>query len=197
MTSLARPLLSVAAGLIFGVFTALFAAGVFFPSISSPGTKVEVGLWSGDWTTGSSDASARHRAWVAVNGVLAMTSEEAVYLIASTDSEGEPLREACRYELSGDDQDAFWWSITLYDASGYLPLNDGAALSVDASQMGSGPWRAEIAGAAPEDGSPWISSENAGSFNLLLRLYRPSPQLLQRPERIIRPPQIERLECGV
>ncbi len=195
MAMLARILGAVLLGIILGVGAALLRAGVLLPQVFNPGEKVLVGAWIGDWGTGSASASPGHRAWVAVNGLLAMTVKDAVYLIAPTDDAGDPLLETCTYRLSGGEQDAFWWTITLYEESGYLPDNSGEALSVDATSVGPGRWQAIISPEREDEDLPWLSSAGGGQFNLLLRLYRPSDEILTNPEATIDPPRIERLEC--
>jgi hypothetical protein len=99
---------------------------------------------------------------------------------------------------------AGWWSITLYDKDSMLPGNDDAALSINAEQdmaarigdevVGQGVV-ATIAPRRPDAGGLWISSRNAGRFDLTLRLYMPDAALLADPEGKLDPPRIERLNC--
>jgi len=76
-----------------------------------------------------------------------------------------------------------------------LPDNADNAPSVDASRSGAGAWEAVIAPTRPTDAAHWISSRNAGTFDLTLRLYVPQPTLLARPDAALTPPRIERLAC--
>ncbi|MEO0699505.1 MAG: DUF1214 domain-containing protein, partial [Pseudomonadota bacterium] len=59
----------------------------------------------------------------------------------------------------------------------------------------SASWTARIAAERPDDDANWISSRNSGGFDLLLRLYVPRDDLLERPETALTPPSIERLSC--
>src|SRR5690606_20588940 len=103
------------------------------------------------------------------------------YFTSATDDDGRPLSEACRYRLSGGPMPARWWSVTLYDGESRLPMNDDGALSIDASRAGGGRWEAIVAPARPAGEEAWISSRNAGRFDLTLRLYVPEPALFEDP----------------
>jgi hypothetical protein len=156
---------------------------------------VNIGGWRSDFAIGSEAADPYTRARVARHGLLALAKTEAVYFSRADDDQGEPLREACSYRLSGGAMPAAWWSVTLYDATSMLPANTDEALSVDAEQMGAGAWSAVIAPTRPAGGGAWISSRDAGTFDLTLRLYVPSPALLAQPSAALDPPRIERLSC--
>ena len=125
-----------------------------------------------------------------------MRKEGAVYFVRNTDDEGESLTEDCTYRMSGGDQAAYWWSITLYDQDSMLPMNDDKALSFDASDAAAGEaWEAIISAEQPQTGA-WVSSRAAGMFDLTFRLYRPTEEVLVNPEAHVTPPSIERLFCG-
>jgi len=173
-----RLLLLALTGLMLGVVSALWMSGLIgLKGSPASFTDINVEGWTSDRSIGALSADPYTRARVARYGLLALAKEEAVYFTRKTDDEGDPLLEACRYELSGGPQNAFWWSITLYDADSRLPMNDDAALSVDATLVGDAPeWTALIAPArpAPVQSAPrhWLSSRAAGTFDLTLRLYR-------------------------
>ena len=187
--------LALVIGLVAGPASALYLAGLW------PGAKpldfgdVEIDGWRTDFAIGSETADPYTRARIARHGLLALAQSEAVYFTRSVDDSGQPLRENCTYRLSGVGQPARWWSITLYDADSRLPMNEDAALSIDASQAGEGPWSAIIAPEKAHESSHWISSRNAGNFDLTLRLYVPDAELLETPGRALNPPRISRLGC--
>ena len=184
------------AGLILGGVSALYAAGMVPGSRGLAVSDVSVNGWHSDWSIGSATASPVTRARVARHGLLALAKEEAVYFTRATDDAGRPLVETCTYRMRGGDQPADWWSITLYDSDSRLPMNDGNALSVDRKQLGDGEgWTALISASAPEGGTAFLSSKNAGRFDLTLRLYVPREVLLNDPEGQLNPPSIERLRC--
>lgn len=184
-------------GLAAGAAAAFWAAGMIGSGLRF-GNEINVNGWASDWTIGSPAANPWTRARVARHGLLALAKEEAVYFTTAADSEGRRLSEACTYRVSGGEMPALWWSVTLYDATSYLPRNRDNALSFDqikAESAGEGEvWSFLIASEAPEDGG-WVSSRAAGNFDLTLRLYKPSPKLIEDPEGVLPAPVIERLAC--
>ncbi|WP_296722626.1 DUF1214 domain-containing protein [Erythrobacter sp.] len=197
-------LLAVAAGCAIGIGSALGMAGLLPGTNSLAFGDVDVGGWRSDFATGSEAADAYTRARVARHGLLALAKSEAVYFTRATDDDGQPLREACTYRLTTGAMPAGWWSITLYNGDSMLPDNDDEALSINAGQdmaarigdeiVGQG-GTATIAPRRPEGRGLWISSRNAGRFDLTLRLYMPDDALLADPAGTLDPPQIERLAC--
>lgn len=173
---------------------------VLGPLLMLPGfslsSQVEVDGWTSNWSIGSEQANPYLRAYVAVFGLLALTKEEAVYFNQSSDSDGRPLLETCTYKMTGGDQPARWWSITLYDKDGYLPLNEDAALSMDATRAAGQDWRVIIAPEQPDDETAhWVSSRSVDTFDLTLRLYEPTPEMLSNPVDALNPPVIQRISC--
>ncbi|MEN9926752.1 MAG: hypothetical protein RL268_2878, partial [Pseudomonadota bacterium] len=57
--------------------------------------------WYGSSVTGSTDADPWLRARVAVSGLLALNKSQAIYFTRKTDDAGDPLREECRYRVTG------------------------------------------------------------------------------------------------
>lgn len=187
---------AVVAGVILGVGSALWMAGLWPEGRNMAFGDVDVGGWRSDFAIGSKAADPYTRARVARHGLLALAKTEAVYLTRATDDKGERLREACTYRLSGEAMPAEWWSVTLYDGKSMLPANTDGALSVNAQGFPKGAWQAVIAPNRPANGGAWISSKGAGDFDLTLRLYIPESALLANPNAALTPPRIERLSCG-
>ena len=189
-------LAAVLVGLAIGGASALIAAGLW-PAKGGIGgiSAVTVDGWRTDLSVGSESANPYTRARVARHGLLGLAQTEAIYFVRASDDRGRPLRETCRYRLSGQGQDARWWSITLYDADSRLPMNDDDALSIDASEVGDGAWSAMIVPQQPAEAGHWISSRNAGTFDLTLRLYVPSPAFREDPAKSLNAPRISRLGC--
>lgn len=185
-------------GLAAGAVTALFAAGMFGAGAGFS-DEINVNGWKSDWTIGSTAANPWTRARVARHGLLALTKEEAVYFTKGLDEDGQRLSEDCTYQVSGGDMPGLWWSVTLYDAESYLPLNQDNALSFDktkaAAAGGSSGWSFTVAADRPETGN-WVSSQNAGTFDLMLRIYKPTPELIASPEDVLPAPTVKRLSCG-
>lgn len=188
-------LLAAAVGSVLGLGSALALTGLWPGSNALAFGNVDIGGWRSDFAIGSKAADPYTRARVARHGLLALAKTEAVYFTRARDDAGQPLREACRYRLSGGPMPAGWWSVTLYDRGSMLPDNTDGALSIDATRAGPGAWEAVIAPARPADAAHWISSRNAGNFDLTLRLYIPDRALLDTPAKALVPPRIERLSC--
>lgn len=188
-------LAAVIAGMMLGMGSALWLAGLWPAGRNLAFGDVDVRGWRSDFAIGSEAADPYTRARVARHGLLALAKTEAVYFTRTTDDAGAPLREACSYRLSGGAMPAAWWSVTLYDAASMLPANTDNALSIDASRAGAGRWAAIIAPVRPAGGDAWISSRGAGTFDLTLRLYMPAPALLAKPDASLDPPQVTRLAC--
>lgn len=184
-------------GLVIGSASALYSSGLIGGKAGLNFTNLHINGWKSDWSIGSTSASPYTRARIARHGLLALAKEEAVYFTNRTDSDGQFLSESCVYQLTGTSQDAYWWSITLYDAESRLPMNSDAALSIDQTHIGNTDhWTALIAPTKPENTPFWISSKNAGLFDLTLRIYRPSEKILSQPETNVNAPEIKRLSCA-
>ena len=194
MRAVARYALGIAMGLAAGIGSALYA-GQLLTVGGGFDAPVDVDGWRGDFAIGTSQADPYTRARIARHGLLALARSEAVYLTRAVDDAGQPLREACTYRVSGGPMPAGWWSITLYDAQSFLPPNDDGATSFDATEAGDGNWNAIVSPTPPADRTRWISSRNAGPFDLTLRLYMPDPALIAAPESTLTAPSIARLSC--
>lgn len=144
---------------------------------------------SGPWVTsqnfGSAQASDRERAIVAVRGLMALTASEAIYLNATTDSEGRPLDGGCRYRISGSPLPARWWSVTAYGTDSHLIPNPAHAYS--AGGDGSDPVLAIV---GPQAGAGEVATRAGEAFELTIRAYGPGDGLIEGPL-----PEIERLSC--
>lgn len=192
MKNLARVAAAVAIGLIVGVGSAWLVLGN-----GQLLGRFEYDHWFGNANAGSAAADPYTRGIVATIGLLALNRSETIYFHRYVDENGQPLAERCVYDLSGANLPARWWSITVYAADDFLPLNDDAALSVDATQIvrePSGLWTARL---APQRGgaSNWISTRAAGAFSLALRMYNPGDGARDNPSSIPYP-KIRRVSCG-
>lgn len=184
-----RSILAALAGLAGGALLALFL--VFGPV--EPG-GINVGPWRTNPLIGASDAGPVTRAIVARRGLLALNRSETVYFTAWEDGSGDALREDCRYRVSGRDLPARWWSLTLYGEDDFLPVNGDNAHALTETVLGNADWSFIAGPDAPADGLG-LSTRNAGSFSLTLRLYHPETAVLQNPDSLALP-DIERLGCG-
>jgi len=159
-----------------------------------PRTKHD--YWSGNGNAGSISADPYTRAIVATKGLLALNSSETIYFQRYQDEQGRPLRESCVYELRGRDLPTRWWSITIYAADDFLPMNGEQAYSVDATQMRRGEDGSWVARLAPTrgDAANWIATRAAGEFSLALRMYNPNPGVPE-DDSVIPFPSIQTVSC--
>ncbi len=180
-----------ALGLVAGVGSALWTMK------HGSGTEVH-DRWAGSKLAGSPGADPWTRAQVALTGLLALSRSQAIYFRRSVDDAGAPLREACRYRVTGGPLPGRWWSVTVYASDDYLPLNDDDALSFDATEVrpdAQGRWSAIVTSQRPTGGGAWASTSHAGAFDLTLRIYNPRPRA-QADFGAIAFPKVERLDCA-
>lgn len=157
------------------------------------------GVSNGPWRTasnvGTADASVATRASVALRGLLALPEREAIYFNAAEDSDGRPLTGQCSYRVTGGKLDARWWSLTLYNSKGYLIPNRAGAYSLRSAVLGPtevNDWQVDVG--REQAGAHWIAMPSDQKFELTLRAYHPSAQLLrQRGSAAL--PTIERGAC--
>ncbi|MEE2525968.1 DUF1214 domain-containing protein [Hyphobacterium sp. HN65] len=193
-----RWLITLVLAVLTGFGSAVWLGG--WTPLDPPGLfrSIEINDWTSDPAIGSETADPYTRAYVARRGLLGLRREEATYYIRAVDDGGAPLREDCAYVIEGEVPDVRWWSVTLYAGDYFLAQNGDDAHSIDASRATigeDGRWRATIQDTDPQDGSVWISSRNAGNFDLLLRLYNASEAVLETPETALTVPDVIRLGC--
>jgi len=190
-------------GLGGGLGSALTLSGLVSDRIRL-GEIVEIDGWRSNWSIGTEAVDPYTKAWIARFGLFALRREEAVYFYTTLDAAGQPLDEECVYALDVDEQPGSWWSVTVYDGEGYLPKNADGRLSFDATKAEELQSRRVVlsaempeAGAETgEDNGYWISTRNAGAFDVTLRVYQPTPVALENPAQAFVLPPIERLSCA-
>lgn len=162
---------AVVVGLIIGVGSALWILGN-----GQLLGSFEKDYWFGNDRAGSATADPYTRGIIASIGLLALNKSETIYFHRYKDENGRRLRENCIYELRGGALPTRWWSMTVYAADHFLPMNGTRAYSVDASQIAAGAdgaWTVRLA-ADRADAANWISTKAAGEFSLALRMYNPN-----------------------
>lgn len=175
----------------------LLGGGVGIWHIRSGGFgDTPIGPWLYSKLAGSVAADDQTRSVIALYGLLALPRSEALYFTAKSDSAGRPLDGRCHYRIDGAPLAARWWSITLYNPEGYLIPNRWHRHSIGslaAQSDAAGRWQVHIA-PEPRD-TTTLPTATRGGFDITLRAYRPSGQLLNDP-RQVQLPTITRLECG-
>jgi hypothetical protein len=187
----ARYLIAVVTGLGAGVGGAAWTvrSGTF-------ASGVEIGPWRTGTDFGTAAASARTRAVVARSGLLALPAREARYYTAATDEVGAPLDGRCAYRVTGGAQPGRWWSLTLYDADGYLVANDADRFSVPSAALAPherDDWTIVVA----PDRRPghWLPTGGIDRFDLTLRTYLPPGAGRTTPSRA-QLPRIVKMGCA-
>jgi acetyl esterase/lipase len=139
------------------------------------------------------------RAYVALIGLGANLSEDAIYPHATTDATGEPLSGASRYVIRfapGQSPPArAFWSLTMYNEDQYFVENPLRRYAIgDRDPLVFGPdgsleFHLQHEPPGEENAANWLPAP-AGPFNVILRIYRPKPEVL---DGTWRPPGIERV----
>lgn len=171
------------AGVVLGLASAWYAV------TGGAGTAVAYGAWDFNPLVGSAAAGPWDRARVARHALLGLTRDEAIYFVASRDSDGRPLTADASYRISGAGLPARWWSITAYGADHYLIPNDQGRYSFSSETVTPGPDGAFaiLVSGRPQPGD-WLPLGEARQFDLFLRLYNPDGEpaadILPRIDRL-------------
>ena len=170
MTAWARYLVCALAGVVLGI-----AATIYSVRHAALGNAVTIGPWATGQDFGSAREGAFMRAVVALKGLFALPAHEARYYTATTDSAGVQLNGLCRYRITGAALPAAWWTLTAYDADGYLIPNAAHRYSLMGSAFpdgGKAGW--SIAFAPTRRPGAWLPSGAVPHPQLTLRTYLPS-----------------------
>ncbi len=139
---------------------------------------LRIGAWTTTRAAGSADADMFTRAMVARTGLLALNQTETLYFSATHDDSGLPLEARCRYEVTGEAPSAKWWSLTVYADDQFLVADPSHRHSISLKDV-TGPFKL-LLGPDKRQGL-WLPTGRAGGFSLLLRLYKPSSEILKDP----------------
>ena len=123
--------LLIAVGACFGFGYAIHAVRA-----GALGSGERIGAWETGRDFGTAEQGARTRAIVALRGLLALPAGEARYYTAGVDDGGGPLTANCTYRLTGGRLAAQFWTVTFYDAAGYLVPNAAGLFSIGSMAMG-------------------------------------------------------------
>ena len=181
-----RRALKIAATIATGIALGLAATWITAIRGTMSG-GVSDGPWSTSLDTGSSEGGPYLRARIAVHGLLALSREETVYYGALRDSDGAELDGNCSYRLDGRDPPTRWWSITAYGADDFLIPNAANVYSVSKNSVArnaDGSFAVVLSKAKTEVN--WIPLA-PGRFNLTVRLYNPTPEVIADPAHVALP----------
>jgi hypothetical protein len=166
------------------------------------GAQAHGGWYTPPANTGDYGTDYRARAAIAALGLGANTPAEATYPAGVTDGSGVPYVGLNRYRLTFTRATLpparFFWSLTMYDADGYLADNPIDRYSVGPSHpplltRGDGSVVIEVSRSKPSAPDVnWLPAPS-GQFRLNLRLYGPARAAL---DGTWQPPKVENLGPG-
>ena len=144
---------------------------------------VSVGAWSTSLEAGSARANLYTRAVVAMNGLLALGSQETMYFVARADDTGLPLRASCSYRISGVAPAARWWSITAYADDMFLfdAPNQHYSLNATTAALDAQGRFMLATGQQETPGLFWLPTLGDRGLVLTLRLYNPDITVQKAP----------------
>ena len=148
------------------------------------------------------------RARIANEALAALSASEAVYFVARSDADGRPLDAAARYRIkvpAGGLPAYAFWSVSMYqvEQDGKLFFTDNPLRRYSLGSRTGGVVRNDdgtldivIQRGMPTDASEranWLPTPGPSypSFQMVLRLYLPKPELLQGPNTL---PPIRRVD---
>jgi hypothetical protein len=143
------------------------------------------------------------RAIIAMAGLGANQSDDAIYPINIADADGQPVMAENSYVLHFQKDElppvGAFWSLTMYDTEGFqvanpinrFALGDRDPLKYNAD--GSLDLYIQNENPGPEKESNWLPAPKRGELGLTLRLYAPKPQVADGRWN---PPAIKRLAAA-
>ena len=141
------------------------------------------------------------RAFVSQYGTLALAKPEAAYFSAFIDIEENLLNGSCSYKLIGEDIEAKWWAITLYDKDGFLTQNNEKLYSFNSENIDfnfEGGFEIYFTNdnsfIAELSNKNWLRSPEEENFSLAMRIYLPGEEFFSNLKRI-NLPIIEKVRC--
>lgn len=140
------------------------------------------------------------RAVVALGGLGANLTSDAVYPSVDDDSQGRPLDGKHRYVIRFREPPPAkaFWSLTVYDENGYVVKNALGRYSIGSqhplSRAADGSTVILLRSDQPTDKreqANWLPTPHRGKFNVMLRLYQPEKSVIDGSWK---PPVVERVD---
>ncbi len=188
-----RIVLFILGGIAIGLFSAWYMI-----EKGSPLTTSYIGswqLWTHDGDIGADPYTLAH---MSRNGRLPITSSNALYFLASEDSEGEELAMDCDYEIAGKPLAADWWSLALYSVNGApVKARNGRTFINSTTVLRQENGNYVITLAEQARAGNWIKISGDEQITLMLRLYGIHATKNARRNNAIEQnlPIIRRLDC--
>lgn len=168
----------------------------YMVSAGSNLTTRSIGPWV-TWTAeGRADADPYTRAHFARSGTLNLSTELAGTYVAGHDSDGMRLHSSCEYSIKGQEIDARWWSITVFDDNGRLIPNPAARYAFTSDTVAVGPDNTFTVTLA-RDARPgnWLPTGGGGRLTLVLAVVEGATSIVDGEAADITLPSIKRVAC--
>ena len=162
-----RPLLAVAASLILGLGSALYA-------VRSAATldATTAGSWQAWARAGTPDWDPYSRARMARSGELPLGTAEGLTFTAWVDQEGDTLLGNCRYAITGQTPQARLWTVEVQRVDGRPAPAPRKLRAIGGDTVLRRPDDTFTISVAPRPVSGnWLSSAGVDAMRLVLRLY--------------------------
>ena len=189
---------------IYFFITILVATGLTYASflIFEEVAYVKNDIWRTLSSPGDKDRNMYTRVNVSQFGTFALAKPEAAYFHAFADISDEELNSNCLYKVAGEDIDARWWALTVYDKDGFLIENTEKNYSFNSENINfnlDGGFEIYLTNnnQAIQDvaSSNWLRSPLSGNFSVSLRIYLPGEEFFSNLRRV-NLPIIEKIECS-
>ncbi len=160
-------LLATAASLTLGLWSAWLAV-----RSPAPVDTITLGAWQAWPNAGTADADPYSRARVARTGEIPLGSGEGLMLLAQDDDAGSALVASCDYRIAGQTPPARLWTVSLENRDGQVVKErDGVSALGSDTLLRENDGSFEIMLSARPQSGNWISTEDAGRFRVVIRLY--------------------------
>ena len=171
-----RLVLALLAALAIGASSAWFALDTVPQS-----DFIANGAWRVVPSLSDAKLSLYERAALAKASLLLPDYREALYLTATQDETGAPLSGNCTYRIEGANLPARRWSISAYGPKRFLIANPQNRYALSGRDVAGPDGSFVLRVSSGDQAKAWLPLDNARSFSLTLRLYRPDPRIIAAP----------------
>lgn len=166
-----RSILILFLGLALSLALGLGSAWIAVRS-PAPIDAITVDAWQAWPHAGTAQADPYSRARLARTGEIPLGSGEGLVLLAQTDDSGNPLTSRCDYRIAGQTPPARLWTLSIENAEGRVVTQRGAVAALGSDVLLRRPDGGfEISLSKNPKPGNWVSTEQALSFRVVMRLY--------------------------
>lgn len=191
---------SIIGALILGV---ILGVGSAYQAISTGwGLGVETNkIWRTYGNLAEPELSSYAKAYLVNSGHLPLPQDQALYFFTYEDSKGQKLSADCDYILTGDNVDAFWWSVSAHNHDFERFENSSQRYSFNmANVIRNADGKYDITLSKRVNGGNWlpINPMNFGddAFMLSLRLYGIDKTTIENVD-LLNLPAINKVGCDI